>query len=183
MSKTAAIFLDRDGTLIEDSGHISHAGDVKFFDTAFEALRLVQQHFLLFIVTNQSGVGLGKIERSVAEAVNAYVLSRLSQSGITISRLYCCMHRRSDQCGCIKPNPYFLHCARDEFGVDLAHSFVIGDHPHDIEFARRGGAQGLYVLTGHGRRHEYELDENVRIFAGLKEAAEYICGSVAVSQC
>ena len=155
--KRAAVFLDRDGTIIEDKGHISRQRDIVFFDDTFAALRLLQKQFLLFIVTNQSGVGLGRISREAAVLANAYVVRCLNDEGIDITQVYSCFHKREDNCPCIKPNPYFLYKAEMEYHVDLGRSYVIGDHPHDVDFARNVGATGLYLLTGHGRKHLNEV--------------------------
>ncbi len=74
----------------------------------------------------------------------------------------------------MKPNPYFLKKAAEEHGVDLSRSFVIGDHPHDIEFGETVGAKGIYVLTGHGLKHLNELQPTTLIASGISEAAKII---------
>jgi histidinol-phosphate phosphatase family protein len=148
-----AVFLDRDGTVIEDRGVLGEPSDVAFFPDTVDALRRLQGRFLLFLVTNQPGVARSVITLNDVERVNALVLSHLAEHGITVTAVYVCPHERSDGCRCIKPNPYFLHKAAEEYGVDLQRSFTIGDHPHDVEFARAVGARGIYVRTGHGGKH------------------------------
>ena len=110
-----AIFWDRDGTLIEDRGHLSDLGDVVLFPGTINALRRLQDDFQFFIVTNQSGVADGTISANDVERINAHVVSRLADAGLTISAVYVCPHRREDGCVCIKPNPYFLHKAAEDF--------------------------------------------------------------------
>ncbi|MFC1476586.1 D-glycero-alpha-D-manno-heptose-1,7-bisphosphate 7-phosphatase [Fibrobacterota bacterium] len=149
--KRAAVFLDRDGTIIEDRGQNSCPRDIVFFDDTFSALRLLQKQFLLFIVTNQSGVGMGRISREAAEISNAYVERCLQDEGITITQVYSCFHKRDDNCSCIKPNPFFLYKAEMKYHVDLERSYVIGDHPHDIEFAynvRFPQLDIIYLISG-----------------------------------
>ena len=172
--KRAAVFLDRDGTIIEDRGHISRPRDIVFFDDTFAALRLLQKEFLLFIVTNQSGVGLGMISKETAEISNAYVVKCLQDERITITQVYSCFHKREDNCPCIKPNSFFLYKAEMEYNVDLERSYVIGDHPHDMEFASNVGATGLYLLTGHGRKHLNEVSNEAEVFQTLNDAANWI---------
>ncbi len=173
-NKKTAVFLDRDGTIIEDRGHLRSASDVVFFDDTFDALRKLQKYFLLFIVTNQSGVAQGAITRADVNRVNAHVVSTLNRQGVRIRDLYVCPHDRSDGCRCIKPKPWFLQRAAAMHGLDLGGSFTIGDHPHDIKFAHNVGAAGIYVLTGHGQKHLGELPENVETASGLYDAAEII---------
>ena len=154
----AAVFLDRDGTLIDDRGHLSDPEQVFFYPETVPALRLLQRDYLLFIVTHQSGIGKGILHPSDVVGVNQYVVAELARAGIRIEKVYCCPHERADNCACIKPKPYHLREAAAEFGIDLTRSFVIGDHPHDVELARNAGARGIYVLTGHGQKHRAELD-------------------------
>jgi histidinol-phosphate phosphatase family protein len=171
MNKRPAVFLDRDGTIIEDRGYIADNKDILFFPYTFEALQLLQKQYVLFIVTNQSGVGMGFINRETADKTNEYVMYRLKEEDITIARLYCCTHKREDNCRCIKPNPFFLFEAERDFKIDLKRSFVIGDHPHDVEFARSAGLKGLYVLTGHGEKHLNKVPPETDCFFNVLDAA------------
>jgi D-glycero-D-manno-heptose 1,7-bisphosphate phosphatase len=169
-----AVFLDRDGTIIEDRGILAEPSDVVFFPDTVDALKRLQGHFLLFLVTNQPGVARGAITLDHVDRVNARVLSYLAEHGVTITAVYVCPHQRSDGCSCIKPSPYFLDKAGAEHGVDLSRSFTIGDHPHDVEFARAVGSQGIYVRTGHGKKHLPELPAGEIVVSGIGEAADWI---------
>jgi len=173
----AAVFLDRDGTIIEDRGDLSEASQVVFFPDAVDALRRLCEHFELFIVTNQSGVAKGTISLADVERVNAYVTSYLAEHGVPITATYVCPHERSAGCDCIKPKPYFLRKAEMEFGIDLQRSFAVGDHPHDVKFALNVDAVGIYVLSGHGRKHQAELPAGSVVTAGIREAADHILSS------
>jgi len=174
MGNRPAVFWDRDGTLIEDRGHLGSPSEVRFFPGTIAALRRLEKDFLFFIVTNQPGVAEGQITLQQVQEVNRHVSDRLAEAGVRIGAVYVCPHRRSDGCQCIKPNPYFLQHAASQYDVDLARSFVVGDHPHDVETARRAGAQGVYVLTGHGEKHRRELTGDTIIAADVGEAAEWI---------
>jgi len=176
-SPMPAVFLDRDGTLIEDRGHLRDPDDVVFYPDTAEALRRLQKEFRLFIVTNQSGIGKGLITAAEAGRVNGYVVERLQQEGVRIEQVYCCPHRREDLCACIKPNPLFLNQAAKDYHLDLSRSFTVGDHPHDVQLAGPAGAAGLYVLTGHGSRHRTELPAGTTVVPGIREAADWILAS------
>lgn len=169
-----AVFLDRDGTIIEDRGHLAQAEDVVFYPDTVDALRRLQEHFLLFIVTNQPWVARGILTLEDVNRVNARVVSYLAEHGVTITAVYVCPHERSDGCSCIKPNAYFLQKAAAEYGIDLRRSFTVGDHPHDVEFARSVGARGVYVRTGHGSKHVADLSPDEVVVAGIGEAADWI---------
>jgi len=169
-----AVFWDRDGTLIEDRGHLSDVHNVVFYPDTISALRWLKDHFLFFIVTHQPGVAEGRISLDDVERINAHVVGRLNDAGITISAVYVCPHRRSEGCGCIKPNPYFLHRAAKEYHIRLKDSFVVGDHPHDVELAEQAGACGVYVCTGHGLKHRSELSGRQIIVSDIRAAAQCI---------
>ena len=130
-----AVFLDRDGTLIEDRGDLCCPSNVAFFPETVDALRMLQRRFSLFIVTNQSGISKGTLTMRDVERVNERMMSHLTRAGVQIVETYVCPHQRSDGCVCIKPNPHFLLEAAREYGVDLPRSFVIGDHPSDTQLA------------------------------------------------
>jgi len=173
-----AVFLDRDGTVIEDRGVLAEPSDVVFFPDTVDALRRLQDRFLLFLVTNQPGVARGAITLRHVDRVNARVLSHLAEHGVTITAVYVCPHERSDGCSCIKPNSHFLRKAAEEHAVDLQRSFTVGDHPHDVEFARAVGARGVYVRTGHGEKHLAELPPGEIVVSRIGEAADRILASL-----
>ncbi len=173
-NENIAVFLDRDGTIIEDRGHLRNPSDVVFFPETFKALRKLREHFVLFIVTNQPGISKGLIRHNEVNRVNIHLIKTLAKEGIEITDIYVCPHSRTDDCVCIKPKPYFLKKAADNYHIDLQHSFVVGDHPHDVQLARNTGAHGIYLLTGHGRKHLPELPEDTDVAAGIMQAAEKI---------
>jgi histidinol-phosphate phosphatase family protein len=169
-----AVFLDRDGTIIEDRGYLSNPSQVVFFKDTVPSLRCLSAHFALFIITNQSGVAKGDISMQEVEQVNNYIVSYLSQHGIPLLATYVCPHDRVSACHCIKPNPYFLKKAERDFGIDLRRSFVIGDHPHDVELAKNAGANAIYLLSGHGTKHRDEISRDSQVADGIHEATEII---------
>lgn len=174
MKRRAGLFLDRDGTLIEDFGHLRSQSQVKFIPGTMEALKRLELEFILFIITNQPGVADGTLTLSDVAMVNNYIIECLADAGIRIRDVYVCPHRRENGCLCIKPKPYFLHQAACKWDIDLSLSVVVGDHPHDMELARNVGGCGVYVLTGHGHRHLNELPPEQLVVPRLKEAADWI---------
>lgn len=170
----AAVFLDRDGTIIHDRGYLRSADEVEFFDCAIPALLRLQQYFRLFIVTNQGGVAKGLLSEEQVKTVNDFVAARLRDHGVDILKTYTCIHQRGDRCSCIKPEPFFACLAAAEFGLRLDRCYTIGDHPHDVDFAVRFGGKGFYVLSGHGKKHRNELSAGVPVCRDLAEAANRI---------
>ena len=174
MNPQPAIFLDRDGTLIEDRGHLGSPDEVEFFPATGAALRRLQAHFRLFVVTNQPGVSLGEVTLADVQRVNDHVVACLRAAGVAITAVYCCPHQRSEDCVCIKPKPFFMEQAAREHGVDLSRSFTVGDHPHDVHLAGNAGATGVFVLTGHGTKHRDELGPDDIVAKDIEEAAGII---------
>jgi D-glycero-D-manno-heptose 1,7-bisphosphate phosphatase len=178
-----ALFLDRDGTIIEDRGFIGDPDQVVFLTGAIDALRALQPRFALFIVTNQGGIAAGAITAAQVAAVNQRLVDRLREAGVSIERVFVCPHSREDNCACIKPKPYFLQIAAREHGIDLGRSCTIGDHPYDVELGRAVGATGVFVLTGHGPGHVDELPPGTLILPSLAEAPGVIEAHQAQSSC
>ena len=77
-------------------------------------------------------------------------------------------------CICKKPNPYFILYIQEKYNIDLKSSFVIGDHPSDYKLAINSGTNGIYLLTGHGKKHMYELPEGALIKKDILSASRYI---------
>ncbi|MCK5803929.1 MAG: HAD family hydrolase [Lentisphaeria bacterium] len=169
-----AVFLDRDGTLIEDDGYLREPEDMRMYDSTVEALRLLRESFLLFIVTNQVGVAKGLLTMEDVHRVNDGLVRRLASEGIEIVEVFVCPHATEDNCPCRKPKPFFLHQAADRYGIDLARSFTVGDHLHDVDFGTNAGAKGIFVLTGHGSHHIDELSADTLVAKDILDAAQMI---------
>ncbi len=177
-----AVFLDRDGTIIEDRGFLKSPSDVVFFPETLEALKILRKEgFLLFIVTNQAGVARKIITEDDMEAVNRHILGELSANGIKIEEVFCCPHDDSDNCECRKPSPFFLKKAADKHRLDLKKSYMVGDHPSDVGAGLNCGAKGIYILTGHGIKHRSEAEKmGALILPDILAAAEWmkICAEI-----
>ncbi len=170
-----AVFLDRDGTLIKDNGFLKDCSKVDFYASTVPALKLLQEHFALFIVTNQCGIADGITSQAEVDQVNTHVIDHLTANGIRIVDCYVCPHAIGEGCECRKPEPFFAESAAAEYDLDLSGSYMIGDHLSDVKFAEAFGGQGMYVLTGHGLHHYRSLPGSVNVCKNILSAAHKIC--------
>jgi D-glycero-D-manno-heptose 1,7-bisphosphate phosphatase len=172
-----AIFLDRDGTMIEEANYLCQPEQVKVFPATRTGLKkLADGGFKLFIVSNQSGVGRGYFTMADVGKVNEKLLSDLA--GIHFEKIYIAPEKPEMPSRGRKPSPQFLFDARDEFGLDLAQSFMIGDKLSDLECGWNAGVKGsILVRTGYGAELEREAPERVAravIVDDLDAAAAWI---------
>ena len=174
MIKHPAIFLDRDGTLIEDVGYIKQSSQVSFYSFSFEALSMLQQHFLLFIITNQSGIAKGFTTEQEVTDINKFVVNTLKARNIAIYDVFCCPHKNEDNCDCKKPKTLFIEKACELYHVDLSQSYIIGDHPSDVQCGINAGVTPVYLLTGHGKEHQKEIPQEIVICKNILDAAKCI---------
>ena len=168
MTGVPAVFLDRDGVLIEDSGYPHLPEHLKLIPGATAAVqRLNRLGYLAVIVTNQSGVARGMFDEDQMHAFNALLVKRLAQDGAVIGPVYACpfhaeardeRYRHPDHPD-RKPNPGMLLRAIADHDIDPAKSFMIGDQPTDVEAAKRAGVSGFLFQGG-------DLDVFVRELIG-----------------
>jgi D-glycero-D-manno-heptose 1,7-bisphosphate phosphatase len=154
-----AIFLDRDGTIIEDKNYISRPEQVVVLPGAQAALReLCAAGFELFIVSNQSGVGRGYFSLADVEKVNEHLRQEFSRKGVEFKKIYVAPEAPETPSHGRKPSPQFLFDARDEFGIDLARSYMIGDKMIDLQCGWNAGVRkSILVRTGYGGQVERDF--------------------------
>ena len=154
----AAVFLDRDGTINEDVGHLDRLERLTLFPFSIDAVRLLNQAgFPVVVVTNQGGVAAGLVAESFVHDVHEVLRRRFEEGGATIERFYHCPHDphavveayRRD-CDCRKPEPGMIRQAAADLGLDPTRSYVVGDKWSDVALARSVGAIGILVETGYG---------------------------------
>ena len=152
MSLRPALFLDRDGVLIENRPDYVRALDqVVFIPGAAEALaafRRARPEWRIIIASNQAGIGRGLITRAIVDEINAAVQRHVGSAGGRIDAIYLCPHRVDEGCDCRKPKPGMLLQAAREWSLDLAHSIMVGDSASDMQAARAAGVRPIFVQTG-----------------------------------
>jgi D-glycero-D-manno-heptose 1,7-bisphosphate phosphatase len=174
-----AIFLDRDGTIIEEKNYLHRPDQVVIFPGAGAALaRLQAAGYKLFIVSNQSGVGRGYFTLLDVERVNRHLEAELAREGVAFAKTYIAPEAPDVPSRGRKPSPQFLFDARDEFGLDLALSYMIGDKLLDLQCGWNAGLKAcLLVRTGYGAKLERSASSELRaapIVDDLTAAAEWI---------
>lgn len=154
MSGRPVAFLDRDGTLIEDTGYLDDPAGVRLLPGVPEALRLLEgAGFVRIVITNQSGIGRGRFDGAAFRRVEAEIARQLAAHGATTDQTYWCPHLPEAGCACRKPGTAHHRAAAAAHGLDLARSWCIGDRPGDIDAASALGGRAILVTTGEGHRH------------------------------
>lgn len=160
------IFLDRDGTLNEEVNYLHRKEDLKILDGVPEALRMLKEHgYKLVVVTNQAGVARGYYAEADVEELHRYMNGLLKPLGAEIDAFYYCPHhpehgigKYKAVCRCRKPETGMFEMAEQEFEVDKAASWMIGDKLIDVQAGKNYGVKTVLVGTGYG----------AEIHAGLK---------------
>lgn len=172
---TVALFLDRDGTLIEDPGYLADPDAVRMIPGVPETLRSFREAgHALVIVTNQSGVGRGLYGWYDYEAVAARLRALLAEEGIVIDAELACGHspETGSSCGWRKPAPGMVLAAADRLGLDLSGSLLAGDKWLDIAAADAAGLpRAVHVATGQGQREREKVaDAAFRLELGFRDS-------------
>jgi D-glycero-D-manno-heptose 1,7-bisphosphate phosphatase len=174
-----AIFLDRDGTLIAEKEYLHRPENVEIFPGAGAALkRLADAGFKLIIVTNQSGIGRGYFTLADAERVNDRVSREFARAGVHFEKTYIAPEAPDQPSRVRKPSPQFLFDARDEFGLNLAESFMVGDKLIDLECGWNASVKkSILVRTGYGAGFERDAAGKISkavVVNNLTEMAAWI---------
>jgi D-glycero-D-manno-heptose 1,7-bisphosphate phosphatase len=151
VSRRRAVFLDRDGTLIEDVSYLRDPAHVRLLPSAGPAVRRLNEARLLAIVaTNQSGIARGLLSQEEYLATERRLDELLAEHSATLDAHYYCPHlpEIDGPCRCRKPGPLLYEQASERFGIDLAESWWIGDRLRDVEPARLFGGRGILVESG-----------------------------------
>ena len=187
-----AVFLDRDGTLIEEVGYLNRVERVRFFPWSVDAVRALNlAGFAVVIVTNQSGVAQGYFDEAFLEQVHGFIDQRIRAGRARIDAYYYCPHHPTARlepyrmvCDCRKPKPGLVQRAARELGLDASRSFVVGDRWGDIQLAHASGAKGVLVRSGYVH-DEDEPPADGRgadmVAENLMEAAAWIIGQASRS--
>lgn len=179
-----AIFLDRDGVIIENrSDYVRSWEDVQVFPQALEALaRASASPYKIVLVTNQSAVGRGLMSLAAAEAINCRLKALIEDAGGRVDGIFLCPHAPETDCDCRKPRPGLLLQAAQALDLDLVRSVMIGDALTDLLAGQAAGVGRLaLVRSGRGaaqdRLPKPESLQSYRTYDTLTNALEDILGN------
>lgn len=157
-----AVFMDRDGTMIEDNGYLNRVEDVAPFPWMVDAVRALNRAELpIVVVTNQSAIARGMLTEDQLSEIHARIDDLLRDGGASVTAYYYCPHHPDGTvapfakvCECRKPAPGLIARAAADLDLDVTRSFVVGDKWVDVALARAIGAKGVLVRTGYGAGEE-----------------------------
>ena len=159
-----AVFLDRDGTMIEDVGYLDRLERLKLFPYTIDAVRLLNRAgYKVVVVTSQNGVAQGVLTEAFVGEAHAHLSQVSGAAGAKIEGYYYCPHsthaaveRYRTDCDCRKPKPGMILAAARDHSLDLSQSFVIGDRCIDMQAGKSAGCRTALVLTGYGAVEQEE---------------------------
>lgn len=168
-----ALFLDRDGVINEDGHFIHRPEEFRFMDGIFELCRAAaDKGYLLIIVTNQSGIARGMYSEADFLKLTDWMCAKFREENVLIDKVYFCPYHPKDGVGSYKqdsydrkPHPGMILRARDEFGIDLGRSIIIGDKDSDMEAGRRARVGKLCLLAGE---YPHRASEDVAVLDSLR---------------
>lgn len=176
-----AIFLDRDGVIIENrEDYVRSWSDVAFIPAALKALHAAHNSpYKIVLVTNQSAIGRGLITLEQAEEINQRVVAAVTASGGRVDATFMCPHTPQEGCNCRKPLPGLFLQAAEKLNLDLSRSFMVGDALSDLQAGRTAGVrEAMLVQTGRGQAQmhltEAALLQPFHIFDSLSDAFDHI---------
>ena len=167
--KHPAVFVDRDGTLIEDVGYLDRLERLKLFPYTLDAIRLLNRAgYKVVVVTSQNGVAQGVLTEEFLGEAHAHLSRLCEEAGGKIDGFYYCPHsthavveRYRTDCECRKPKPGMILAAARDHAIDLSRSFVVGDRWRDIEMGLAAGTKAVLVETGYGRTEATRRPANI----------------------
>ena len=177
-----AVFLDRDGTLIEERGYLDRLDLLELFPWTGDAIRLLNRAgFVTVVVTNQSAIGRDIIDEPFLRSVHAAIDARLALGRARMDAYYFCPHHPDAEieayrqvCRCRKPQPGLIERACRELQLDPRRSVMVGDRWLDVACGRAAGARSVLVRTGHGGFEADHPPEDARADAILNNLMEAV---------
>ncbi|HII17055.1 TPA: HAD family hydrolase [Candidatus Woesearchaeota archaeon] len=170
-----AIILDRDGTLnVDEKGYTYKLEDFRLYPDVIPALRRLQQKFLLIVISNQSGIAIGRYTQKQAKAFNSKLDRVMKENGVGIAGFYLCPHAPEEQCACRKPNTGLLMQAKLDFKLTLPKSYVIGDSFADVGLAKNAGCAAIYLERGSTIDEKKARERADYAAKDLTDAAQWI---------
>ena len=154
-----AVFLDRDGTITVDVDHCRRVEDLRIYDMAPKAIRLLNENgYKVIIITNQAGIGRRIFSEEMLECIHERLLDSLACFGAYIDGIYYCPHHPDDNCRCRKPKSFLFRKAIREHDIDIADSFMVGDTQTDIDAGNRIHCRTISIGISHNDADFYAKD-------------------------
>jgi D-glycero-D-manno-heptose 1,7-bisphosphate phosphatase len=148
-----ALFLDRDGVINKDFGHVYRIEDFEFIEGIFELCELaILKGFLIIIITNQAGIGKSYYSDEDFQNLNNWMVKKFKEKNITITKVYYCPHRPEENCTCRKPNPGMIIKAIEDYSIDTSKSILIGDKTSDIIAGERAKIKNTFLFKGYSHK-------------------------------
>ncbi len=159
-----ALFLDRDGVINEDINYLFEIEKFRFCRGIFEVVNRFQKSgYLVFVVTNQSGIGRGYYTQKSFTKLTNWMLKRFENRGLHIQKVYHCPHSPEMRCECRKPNNKMFEDAIKEFDIDVKNSWMIGDKMSDIEASRKSGIKHSVLINQKNNSVDFRVKDTYEI--------------------
>ncbi|HBX15820.1 MAG: D,D-heptose 1,7-bisphosphate phosphatase [Candidatus Magasanikbacteria bacterium GW2011_GWC2_41_17] len=172
MIMTKAIFIDRDGTLLDEpKTEIINTWDKFKIKNKIRCLAKLPSEYKLFIISNQEGINDGKLEQNFYDETNQKLLVALEKFGVKIENIYTCPHAIKENCNCRKPKTGLIEQANKDFQIAKNKSWVIGDRISDIVLAQTSGMKSIFIKS---KLHALDDIKSDFVAENLCEAVEYI---------
>ena len=176
-----AVFLDRDGTIIDDIGYLADPAGISFYPGVPEALKRLQDRgYLLVVITNQSGIGRGYFNEETALSLNLTMVRLLKEKGVALAAIYYCPHHPEDNCRCRKPELLMVERAQSDLDIDPSRSWVMGDLDKDVKTGLKAGVRPILVETGKTEKGDISAD--VKRCETVVEAVRFILDQEPVEE-
>ncbi|MDD5382045.1 MAG: D-glycero-beta-D-manno-heptose 1,7-bisphosphate 7-phosphatase [Candidatus Margulisbacteria bacterium] len=178
-----AVFLDRDGTIVEDVGYLNTPEQIKFIPGSIAAIKkLNEAGYKVVVITNQAGVARGLVTEDMLQTIDKTLHKWILNGGAHLDGLYYCPHHPEhgvypykQVCECRKPHPGLIKRAARDLKIDLARSYMVGDKATDIEAGKRAEIKTVFVMSGRGREEKQNFKEKPdHITNNLLEAVDWI---------
>ncbi len=168
---TPAVFLDRDGTILEELGYLTPDAQVSIYPWSIDAIRLLKRAgFAVVVVTNQGGIARGLYSAAFVEETHRMLAARFAAAGATVDAWHYCPHHPNPvveglgtPCACRKPEPGMVRDAARTLDLDLSRSWVVGDQWRDVQLGHVVGARTILVRTGYGRVQEDQWPSDIAL--------------------
>lgn len=178
-----AVFLDRDGTITRERGHICDPDDLELLPGSADAIRRLREGgWRVVVVTNQSHVARGVVTEADLQQMHRRLRELLDREGAAVDAVYHCPHHPEGtvaqyavECDCRKPRPGLLQRAAVDLGLDLPQSVMVGDAARDVQAGWAAGVRACFLVrTGHGGAAQHEAHGATEVVDNLAGAAEQI---------